>query len=445
MPNQAPHVLVLFADQLTRQALSVAGNAQVATPHLDRLAARGVRFTQAYGTAPVCSPARTSILTGRMPHEVGVNTNEDALPADHPTLGAAFRAAGYATAYTGQWPLSPVTPPGDAHGFEFLPWANEPANPHLGADTDALTVAAAQSFLRREHARPFCLFVSLFYPHDICHYAPRDLCAPRTAAEGPPLPNNFARDPFEPEFISACRRRTYYGNEQNATRDWSLDHWRGYLHTYHRLVEKLDAEVGRLLATLEEQGLADDTLIAFLSDHGEGVGAHQWVVKLMLYEETAGVPLLLSWPGKIPAGVVDTTHLASGSDLLPTLCDYAGVTPPSTVSGLSLRPVIADPKLPGRTSLVSELQPEPDDPTRLGRMLRTARHKYIVFSHGRDHELLFDLSADPGEIRNLAHRPEHQSTLRQHRAILREWITQTADHFPLAACGEPPAATPFTR
>src|SRR5207248_2646682 len=111
----------------------------------------------------------------------------------------------------------------------------------------------------------------------------------------------------------------------------------------------------------------------FSSDHGEGVGAHQWLAKLMFYEESVTVPLALCWPGVISAGVVDRTHLASGVDLLPTLCDYAGIPVPSDIDGKGLRAVIERPGLPGRAFVVAELSPDPLDLSRIGRMLRTAR------------------------------------------------------------------------
>jgi arylsulfatase A-like enzyme len=226
--------------------------------------------------------------------------------------------------------------------------------------------------------------------------------------DAPALPPNFPRDPFEPQFITQCRQRRHYGSEQIHTRHWTTDHWRGYLKTYYRFVEMVDVQVGRILNTLRHQRMEQDTLVVFTSDHGEGAAAHQWVVKLMLYEEPATVPLIWSWPGVIPAGRVDAGHLASGVDLLPTLCDYAGIDPPRDLAGASLRPVIDNPDLPGREFLVCELQPDNRDPDMLARMIRTRQHKYVAFSCGEDREMLFDLTSDPGETCNLAHLPDHQ-------------------------------------
>lgn len=436
-----PNILFILTDQLSARALGAAGHPDIATPNIDRIARRGVRFTNAHCAAPVCTPSRTTLLTGRMPHEVGVNTNDDPFDPALVRLGHDFRAAGYETAHAGRWYLTHPDPVGNAQGFEFLPFATTPRTDYLGADTDPLTADAAISFLRRPHPQPFLLWVSLFNPHDICHVVGHNEVVPRREAEGPGLPLNFPRDPFEPEFIQDCRRRSYYGNEQNQTRDWTLDHWRGYLHAYHRLVEAVDVQVGRVLDALEAQGLADDTLIVFTSDHGEGMAAHHWVVKLMLYQEVVNVPLIFAGAGINTPGQTDDQHLASGVDVLPTLCDFAGVQSTSPCSGQSLRPVLNDPSLPGRPFVVSELQPDTRDATRMGRMLRTPRFKYIAFSHGRDPEMLFDLQTDPGETRNLAPLPAHDSTRLELRALLQGWIEQTADRFVLPA-GDTVSASP---
>ncbi|MBM4165213.1 MAG: DUF4976 domain-containing protein [Lentisphaerae bacterium] len=211
--------------------------------------------------------------------------------------------------------------------------------------------------------------------------------------------------------------------------DWSDDLWRGYLRDYHRIVEETDVQVGRIMEALRESGLEEETLVVFTSDHGEGMAAHHWVVKLMLYENPVTVPLVFRWPGVIEAGRVDRTHLASGVDLLPTICDFAGVPVDPQVTGVSLRPVIERPDLPGQPFVVTELDPNPDEPAKTGRMVRTDRFKYMVFSHGRRPEMLFDLDSDPGEMHNLVSKPEFADELRRHRQLLKEWQTATNDTF----------------
>lgn len=426
-----PNILFVFTDQQTAGAMSATGNRWLSTPNMDAIANGGVRFERSYCAAPVCGPSRAAMMTGRMPHQVGVDVNDQPFDASIPTIGTALRSAGYHTAYAGKWHLPASFVWENAqnfHGFEFLPFPRPPRG-NLGAVTDPPTVDQAVEFLRRPHDKPFCLIVSLHNPHDICHDLFDRSIVPMSGDDAPLLPANFERDPDEPEFITDCRKRTYYGNEANRTAGWTPEHWRGYLHRYYRLVEQVDAQIGRLLAAIRDTGLERDTLVVFTSDHGEGVGGHQWVVKLMLYEEEVRVPLAIRWPGVIPAGVVDRAHLASGVDLLPTLCDYAGAQVPAGVAGRSLRPVIERLDEPGSPFVISELSPEPKDLPRRGRMVRTKRHKYIAFSYGRNPELLYDLESDPGERHNLAHRPQAADVLREHRAILARWIADTADPF----------------
>lgn len=432
--DDRPNVLFIFTDQQTLRAMSAYGNADLHTPHMDAIADSGVRFDRSYCASPVCGPARAALITGRMPHELGTDVNGIGLPPTCRTLGHLFREAGYESAYVGKWHLPQSfiwDADTDAHGFRFLTFPR-PEHPQLGVATDGPTAEAAAAFLRerRRHDRPFLLTVSLHNPHDICHAVSQGRIEPRSAEAGPELPENFPRDPDEPAFITDCRQRRHYGNEQNQTGWWSTSHWRGYLHHYYRLVETVDAQVGRIMQALRESGLAHDTLVVFTSDHGEGVAAHQWVVKLMLYEEPVTVPLVLSWPGVIGEGRVDRTHLASAIDLLPTMCDYAGIAVDASVSGVSLRRVIEQPDRPGRPYVVAELQPDTHDSAKLGRMLRTPRYKYVAFSYGRHPEMLFDVISDPGELRNLARLPEAEPILREHRQRLKEWIAERGDHFP---------------
>ena len=158
------------------------------------------------------------------------------------------------------------------------------------------------------------------------------------------------------------------------------------------------------------------------------MAAHRWVTKLMLYEEPLRVPFIVRWPGKIPAGVVDGQHLVSGLDVLPTLCDWAEVYFPQ-VTGNSLRPLVENPGQEGRSFLISELHPDTEDLKMQGRMLRTQRFKYVVFSQGQAAEMLFDLEADPGETCNLALDRAWSGKLEQHRALLRQWCVHQDDSF----------------
>ena len=420
-----PNVLFILTDQLALQAIGAYGNSFVNTPNIDALAERGLRFEKSYCTAPVCSPSRSSLLTGRMPHETGIEVNGPDMRAGIPNLGELFQKAGYETAYIGKWGV------GTQRGFDFAEAVHsEGVNRHYGSDTDPLWVDQAIAFLEKPHDDPFLLVASLHNPHDICHWvmAHHHLTNETALEDLPPLPDNHEPDLDEPGFITRCRLRTHYGNEANWTTEWDKIWWRRYIDAYYQLVARVDREVGRILDALQDAGLEKDTLIVFTSDHGEGMAAHKWVVKLMLYEEEAAVPFIISYPGVVPENTVDKRHLVSGVDLVPTVCDYAGVTCADNVTGVSVRPVIEE-DLSGRDYLVCQLSPDTEQLEMKGRMVRTDRFKYVVFSEGDNPELFFDMAKDQGETTNLIDHPDLKKEIARHQSLLQDWVQTTGDTF----------------
>ena len=420
-----PNVLFLNTDQQSRHAVGASGNPWVRTPNLDALAASGLRFTRAYCAAPVCGPSRSCLNTGRPSHETGVLVNGIPPCPDLPEMCGLFHAAGYDVAWVGNRRGDQPPPPVDADGRFYLAFPE--GQPGLGVDMDAPVVDAAIDYLQQRRDRPFFLTVPLMNPHDICYSVMGR--APDTAdpdGELPPLPDNFEPVLPEPDFIRRCRARSYYGQENTYTSGWDEDRWRRYLREYYSLSERVDGEIGRLLGALQENGLDQDTLILHTADHGEGQAAHRWVVKLMFWENVVGVPLSLSWPGTIPTS--ETRHqLASGMDVLPTLCDYAGISVPGDVTGRSLRHAIEDRA--SREFIVIELHPDTEDHGFAARIVVSQHHKYVAFSEGAPRELLFDLEADPGETRDLATSAGTARVLEHHRACLSQWIDQTCDPF----------------
>jgi arylsulfatase A-like enzyme len=443
MPGAAQflNIVLVFTDQQSLQAMGAAGNPWLRTPHMDALAAAGTRFERSYCTAPVCGPARACLVTGRAPHETGVTWNGQGLRPGLPTLGQVFRQRGYDTAWAGKWHLPKSYPTGreDIPGFENL--ALPPDHPSLkrtpsygwpgyalGESTDAPFVDEAIRFLGRPRDRPFLLCVSLHNPHDICWWVRQSPLPRPTDGPLPPLPANFEPNPAEPAFLRACRERDHYGEEIRFARQWAPDDWRAYLHAYYRMVERADAEVGRLMEALRRHPAADRTLVVFTSDHGEGMAAHRWLAKLSFSEEVLRVPLVVRGPG-VRAGAVNSEDLVGTTDLLPTLCDFAGIAPPPT-RGVSLRPLLAGERRPSREFLVAELEPDPARPAMRGRMVRSARYKYCAYSDGAREETLHDLNADPGETRDLARDPRCRGELARHREMLARWCRETSDPFP---------------
>jgi arylsulfatase A-like enzyme len=429
-----PNILLVFTDQQTASAMSCAGNRWVNTPHMDALAREGVRFVSAYCAAPICGPSRGSLVTGLPPHASGVVYNGDALPDNLPTIGSALRQAGYYTAWTGKWhlPESFLREAQDTHGFHHRPLTKDIPWVALGDQTDFLTSMDAEFFLRWEvgkQPKPWFLAVSLHNPHDICYHILEEGLHYENTEGFPPLPDNFEADPHEPAALRMRRENPTYGSEIARTKDWDHDRWRAYLQTYAHLTSQVDRAVGQVLKALDAGGWKDNTLVIFTSDHGEGIAAHRWASKLSLYEESAKVPLVISYPGHITPRVDGSP--ASLLDLMPTICDFAGASPPSGLPGRSLRAALEARASENPAYVVCELAADTLRPEINGRMVRSHGFKYCAFTPGEPLELLFDMTADPGETRNLAADPAFRQTLRNHRNMLAEWCQKTGDPFPV--------------
>jgi choline-sulfatase len=227
-----------------------------------------------------------------------------------------------------------------------------------------------------------------------------------------PLPANFEIPQGEPECVLRADARNF---RTYARQNWSAQQWRLHRWAYARLTERVDGEIGRVLTALREAGLEENTLVVFSSDHGDMDSAHRLEHKAVLYEEAARVPLLLSWKGVIKPGLVDREHLVStGLDLIPTLCDFAGIPSPRELKGQSIRPLAEGRERPAwRACLAVE--------NGHSRMLRSDRYKYIVYDSGSPREQLVDLQQDPGEMKNLALDPAHADVLKRHRQLLKQW------------------------
>lgn len=419
-----PNLLFLITDQQTAGALSCTGNPHLRTPNLDRLAARGVRFEKSYCTNPLCCPSRTSLFTSRMPHELGVNGNENAELSGKgtPTMGELFQAAGYETAYAGKWHLQVAFPAfknGKMPGFTVLPLAGR--DPHQidkeaagkGLTVDPNTADAAIAFLKQPHAKPFLLVTSILNPHDICEY-------PECSALWNLLPKDPARLPPARPNLHDTGKLPKALERALAHGDWTEQQWREYLWVYYRLAEIADAEAGRVLAALDQTGLAASTVVLYTSDHGEMMGSHGMITKQKLYEEAATVPLVIAGP-QTPAAV-NPQHLVSGLDVLPTLLDYAGIPAPGSLRGRSLRPLVEGKSVPWREFVASEARAVGD-----ARMIRTARYKYIAFAAGEPREQFFDLETDPGELTNLVANTALAGEIDRHRNLLEQWQRDTHD------------------
>ena len=425
--DERPNIIFIFTDQQQVGMMSCAGNKYLRTPAMDSLAATGIRFENAYCTNPVCLPARFSMMTGRMPSELGIRSNYvgrlDTVPEDitKHAMGWFFRNAGYDVGYGGKVHLPKGMNP-ETMGFE-----------HTTANQREGLADASIEFIREKRDKPFFLVASFINPHDICFMAIGDykeigrkrlsneMRALGTAMElpegvsreeffakyCPPLPPKIEPQDQEPEAIRTILEQRLF--KQHARETWSDEKWRMHRWAYCRLTEMVDAHIGKILDAVREIGLEENTLIVFSTDHGDMDSAHRMEHKTALYEEAIRVPLIVSYKGVTPPGSVNDTHLVSnGLDLIPTLCDYAGIEPPGNLMGQSFRP-LAEGREPQswRTHLFIESE--------FGYMLRSERYKYVLYDAGENQEQLIDLKEEPGEMNNLATNPAYQNILKEHR------------------------------
>jgi choline-sulfatase len=439
-PQKPRNVLLIVSDQLAWRALPAYGNTTVRTPHIDRIVKSGVRFENCYCTIPLCQPSRASFWTGRFSHQTGVLSNgkffpDPPIPENMATLGQLFSKAGYKTIHFGKTHAA-----GALEGFEVepvkeLPVPEEPAWP-LNYDTrqDRYTTTRAVQFLAGDHPKPFLCVVDLNNPHNICDWiganrGPHEDMP--VATQLPELPANFRIN----DITSRPRPIQYLCCSHNRlaqTEGWTEENYRHYLAAYDHYVSRLDTEIGLVLDALAVSGEAENTLIVFTADHGDGITSHGMVTKqVCFYEEVMKVPLVFSGPGVSGKDTLIRKPLTSLLDLVPTLCDYARVEAPDDLWGRSLMPWIRGEKHESESPhdyVVGEWHTEWGDTIEPGRMIRTERYKYTRYLEG-DGEELFDLSNDPGETKTLAHDPEHDAILRQHRKLLESHLKRTGDPF----------------
>lgn len=360
-------------------------------------------------------------------------------------MGTYFRRAGYDTGYVGKWHM--LTPIEDSatSGFDYT--ANIKNN---GADTG--TPAAVAAFLARKRDRPFLLVASFIDPHNIAEWArcqelpDGEIGPPPPPAQCPPAPPNRAPTAGEPEAVDFARK-SYQAAPMFPVAGFDEGKWRQYRWAYYRMIEHTDALLGQVLASLVATGHAEDTLVVFVADHGDCQGAHGWNQKTVLYEESVRVPLIICAPGSRTARTSDYL-VQTGIDLIPTLCEFAGITKPESLPGLSLRAPAegtagTDPRrfIVSSNHLVQGLPVLGLTMKPAGRMLRTARYKYCVYDQGRNRESLVDLEKDPGELTNLVADPAAAAILQEHRSLLLLWSREKGDaSFPFVVSGQ--ATTP---
>ena len=421
MAQQRPNIIYIMSDQQAATDMSCAGNTDVKTPNMDRLAERGMRFTNAYCTLPLSGPSRASMWTGYMPSVVGMEENETPLPDSIAvrTLGTLIENSGYDCALAGKWHVNTNSLPSE-HAFGFK-------NIHPFMD-NGLSESVINYLRNRDTKKPFFLVASFNNPHGICEYARRqnvpygDVDLNPELADCPQLPANFAVSPYDASTLQFEKKRN---QRLYPSYDYTPDDWRRYLYGYYRLTETVDAQIGQILEELDRQDLWKNTIVIFTSDHGDGAAQHQWNQKTVLYESVANIPFIVCMPKGKNAGKVMPQLVSNGLDLMPTVCDFAGVEIPKHCTGKSIRKVLESGKeeTPLRDYVVTETVFAQTAGT-IGWMVRTKDYKYVLYDSGRNREQLFDMNNDRGEMRNLAVERRYHDILVEHRRMLGEWMKQ---------------------
>lgn len=428
---KGPNLLFVFADQMRGMDMGCAGNGDVRTPAMDRLAGEGMRLTRCCATSPVCGPNRAILFTGTYATTNRVPGNDLPLPTDLPTLGTIARENGYRTGYIGKWhldgmPRSKFTPAGPRRaGFDF--WAayncsHDYFHPRYYRDTPEVievdgyepvvqTDLALRFLGEHRSGDPSCLVLSWGPPHDPYDQVPesyRERYDPARITLRP----NVQPDTDNPLAAGKECRRT--------------------LADYYAAITALDDQLARLLDGLETLGLAENTVVVFTSDHGDMLWSHGWMKKQSPYQESVSVPFLVRWPGVVPEGAVSGALLGT-VDLLPTLAGLLGWGRPPGLEGMDLSPLLrGEPGAAGPESLLLAHYLAGDEAARQGmpewRGVRTERHTYVELP-GRRPWLLFDHEADPYEMENLADRPECGGLRDGLARRLGAWLERTRDPF----------------
>ncbi len=419
-----PNVVFLLTDQWRLQALGYAGNAQVQTPNIDRLAAESVNFKHAISGYSVCCPWRASFLTGQYPLRHGVIVNDVPISSEPVGLGDAFKSAGYNTAYIGKWHVDgrgrkSYIPRERRLGFDYFKalecahdynqsayYDNDDATLRFwdGYDVFAQTADARRYIESQSAEQPFMLVLSWGPPHNPYQTAPSEYRAMYDAPNiklRPNVPADMADD----------------------ARQW--------LAGYYAHCTAIDKSVGDIMATLDARGLNENTVLVFASDHGDMLGSQGTVRKQKPWEESIRVPFLLRYPQKYGREAREAAPFLNAHDIMPTLLGVCDLPIPESVDGRDFSPALAGESIESHGALLACFHPFGEWSRPLGgreyRGLRTEQYTYCRTLDGP--WLLYDNDADPYQLVNLVHQPECAEIQAELEALLQRELDAVGDEF----------------
>lgn len=437
-----PNILWICTDQQRFDTIAAHGNNRIRTPQIDGLAAEGVSFLRAFAQSPVCTPSRASFMTGRYPRTTRCRQNGQGIPPDEQLISRLFADAGYRCGLSGKLHLGSCANGRVEEriddGYEVFEWSHHPQPDwaenaytqwlarrgkswkelYSGRDFGYVQegvpepyhqttwcAECAIDFIHQSRGKPWLFNFNCFAPHH--PFDPPAEYLERYDPDAMPLPR------FDPRELASKPgfQRLDHSGAHGETGYYAFDRMKETDHrliraAYYAMIEHVDTQVGRMLRALEETGQRDNTLVIFMSDHGEMLGDHGFYLKgPHFYEEAVRVPLILSWPGRFRAGLT-VPAMVELVDLAPTLLDAAELPVPSRIQGRSLLGLCdgsADSRH-HRDHVFSEYYNAWAHRHAYGTMFRNEHEKIVVY-HGSDDGELYDLQSDPGENQNLWNDP----------------------------------------
>jgi len=474
-PVKHPNILFIMSDDHSYQTISAYSDKLMKTPNLDRIADEGVIFQNSFVGNSICAPSRATMLTGKHTHKNGQIDNRVTFDGSQVTFPKLLRAAGYQTALIGKWHLR-----SDPTGFDYwniVPGQGQYYNPDFiemgvkkryeGYVTDITTDFALDWLNKRDKTKPFCLLLHNKAPHRT--WEPDTLYLDEFKDKVFPVPENFFDDYEgrqaaaeqklsirEPDMdinydlkmedpaikgrfgkinhtrrMNEKQRERWYAHynpiakdflKKNPTgKDLALWKYQRYMRDYCACIRSVDENVGRVLDYLEENGLAENTLVVYTSDQGFYMGEHGWFDKRFMYEESFRTPLLMRLP-KGYARKGNVMELVQNIDYAPTFLDFAGVEIPAEIQGKSIKPLlIDDKKVAWRDALYYHYYEFPNEHmVKRHYGIRTDRYKLIHFYNDIDVWELYDLKTDPNEMHNVFGNTKYAEIQKKLEARLQE-------------------------
>lgn len=458
MNQKQPNFLFIMVDQLTAKALPFYGHSIVKTPNLTKLAKEGVVFENTYCNSPLCAPSRFSMMSGQLPSAIGAHDNASNFPADIPTFAHYLRNLGYYTCLSGKMHFVGAD---QQHGFEdrlttdiypgdygWVPdWENFKERPtwyhnmlsvvqagqcetsnQIDFDEEVAFTSERKinDLARRQDGKPFFLLSSFTHPHDPFamtreywdRYDTNEIDMPEV-----PEIDYEKQDPHSQRIQHVCAMGDY---KQHAR------YIRNARHAYYSEISYIDDKVGQLLKALDNTGLRDNTVIVFVSDHGEMLGNRGLWYKMSFFEWSSRVPMVFCWPGRfLPQRISQPVSLV---DILPTIVDLAAGDQyqeyAETPEGRSLVPILERSGQLDEKPVYGEMLFE----TTIAPVLMIRDHKYKYIYCQKDPEQLFDLTKDPNELNNLASHPEFQEIRASfYQQVMEKWNLEQLNQQVLAS------------